>query len=59
MKRFCKITGTILSIIGFVGIFATAETAGLQLILTGSAILILLAGYKLLDSSGALDEITF
>lgn len=56
MKRFCKILGTILSIVGFVGLFATSDTIGLQVIVTGCALVSLYTGYRLLDRSGALKE---
>jgi len=45
-----KTIGTILAVAGFIGFFCVAQTANLQILVTGAAIALFLAGAYLLDA---------
>lgn len=56
MKTFNKITGTILSVAGFLALMTETTNPSMQLFWTLGAGAVLFIGYKMLEKSGSLNE---
>lgn len=55
IKSIIKVATTVIMAIAFVMLFAEAETLGAQILCTSVSLIILYAGYKILDRMGTFD----